>query len=68
MAPECDLTILSRILATHRAWTFTEAGPAWTVTRSEPMPCEVSADSAAGLEAKLDRLAEDEMHAPRGRA
>jgi hypothetical protein len=66
VAPESDLTILSRILATHRAWTFTEAGPEWTVTRPAPaVPREVSAGTAAGLEAKLDRLAEAELHAPR---
>jgi hypothetical protein len=67
MAPESELTILSRILSSHRAWTITEAGPRFTGTRPEPMPREVSAETAAGLEAKLDRLAEAEMHAPRSR-
>jgi hypothetical protein len=66
MAPESDLTILSRILSSRRAWTFTEAGPAWTVTRlAIAKPREVTAESAAALEAKLDRLAETEMRAPR---
>jgi hypothetical protein len=69
MAPEPGLTVLSRLLAAHPGWTITEAGPVWEAVRPEPaLPCWVTARSAASLEAKLDRLAEAEMHAPRGRA
>jgi len=33
MAAEPALTVLSRLLAAHRAWTITEAGPRWTASR-----------------------------------
>jgi hypothetical protein len=61
MAPEPALTVLSRLLASHRAWTITEAGPVWKAVRpGDRAPRTVTAQSAASLEAKLDQIAEAE--------
>jgi hypothetical protein len=61
MAPEPALTVLSRLLASHPAWTITEAGPVWRAARAgDREPRTVTAQSAASLEGKLDRLAEAE--------